>query len=859
MRSQPCSFLCPALLACAAVAAFAGPLAAQPQQAPAYPSPRLLIVSPASVQQGNSVELSLYVADVEAPSTLLFSFPGAVVERLEAPPPLKPDPKKPAKPAPPPPLRCRVTIPSHVEPGIYDVRVVAKNGVTNPRAFVVGDLPEILEREGNDDVPQAQRVPLNSTVNGDVNSATDVDYFLFEGKKGQRVLASCLTTSIDSRLQPALEIYRKGGGLLTQNRDYQGNDALADVVLPADGEYYVRLHGFAFTPADREHFYRLTISTTPWIDAVFPSILEPGKPNKVTVYGRNLPNGVPAEKTLDGVQLEKMSAVIDAPKDPADALTSRAPLFVPPRASGMDLFAWRLQNGSGYSNNYPLYLSQAPVVLAAGVNHSKPTAQAIASPCEVAGVLLHRGQRDWYVFTAKRGETLSMELYGDRISAEMDLYAQVRDFNDKLLTELDDNVEAPVSNHFYARTEDPSRYRFVAPADGQYFIIVSSREVMAAAGRRYQYRLRLTEERPDFRVVLVPQNTNDPEACNLGQGGSQYFVAYVWRQDGFEGTIHLSAEGLPKGVTCPPQAIGPSQRVGSLVFTAAADAPAWAGAVRVTAAATVQGRKIVREVRAASLTWPLPFQQPNVPRISRLDRQIVLGVSEQKPLFTLEAKGEPAPVLQGGRVTIPLRLSRGAETKNPVAVFALNPPSSVGGPKPNPNQPQLTLSPGQDSGNVTLDISSNTPPGVYTLVFRGVTQVPSGRTMMGKPQNFQVVYPSTPVTITVLPKQLADITLSTGNLVLRPGKEAELTVRIKRLFNYQGEFQIELVSPQGTKDITAAAVTLRADAEEIKLALKASPDATPGNRTGFVVRATALFEGKTPITQEAKLTVNVQK
>jgi len=74
----------------------------------------------------------------------------------------------------------------------------------------------VLEKEPNNDVPQAQRVELNSTINGSITAPTDVDYYVFSGKKGQRVVVSCLASSIDSRLFPAVEIYDSTGRQLAR-------------------------------------------------------------------------------------------------------------------------------------------------------------------------------------------------------------------------------------------------------------------------------------------------------------------------------------------------------------------------------------------------------------------------------------------------------------------------------------------------------------------------------------------------------------------------------------------------------------------------------------------------------------------
>src|SRR5205823_540966 len=121
----------------------------------------------------------------------------------------------------------------------------------------------------------------NCAITGTITTPTDVDYFQFEAKKGQRVVVSCLASSIDSKLQPQLQLFNKSGTLLATNRDYQGTDALVDVTPEADGEYLVRLVNFTYTQGGPDYFYRLTVSTAPWIDAVFPPMIEPAKETKV--------------------------------------------------------------------------------------------------------------------------------------------------------------------------------------------------------------------------------------------------------------------------------------------------------------------------------------------------------------------------------------------------------------------------------------------------------------------------------------------------------------------------------------------------------------------------------------------------
>src|SRR5437667_252624 len=76
----------------------------------------------------------------------------------------------------------KVTVGPDVPLGCHDCRLVGKWGVSNPRVFAVGDLAEVQEKEPNNDVEVAQKVELNSTINGNMAGPADVDYYVFAGK-----------------------------------------------------------------------------------------------------------------------------------------------------------------------------------------------------------------------------------------------------------------------------------------------------------------------------------------------------------------------------------------------------------------------------------------------------------------------------------------------------------------------------------------------------------------------------------------------------------------------------------------------------------------------------------------------------
>ena len=227
--------------------------------------PQLLTVFPPGAKGGDTVEVTCSGVGFDGDEKLLFGHKGFTAERVGG---ATVDPKAP-KGAPAASVKFKVTVPKDAA-GTTDVRVVSKSGLSNPRAFVVGNLTEANETEPNNDVGQAQKIELDTTVNGVITTPIDVDYVAFKAKAGQNIVVYCLTTSIDSKLSADLLVVSPDGKPLAENRGYRGGDAVLDFKAPTDGEYLVRVAQFAYTTGGSDHFYRLTVTTGPWVDAVFP-------------------------------------------------------------------------------------------------------------------------------------------------------------------------------------------------------------------------------------------------------------------------------------------------------------------------------------------------------------------------------------------------------------------------------------------------------------------------------------------------------------------------------------------------------------------------------------------------------------
>ena len=160
-------------------------------------TPRISHVMPMGGQAGTTFDFTVTGSDLKDVTGLHFNFPGVKVETgtSEAVDPGKMPKGKQPQPQNLTSNRFKVTLPPNAPIGIQDVRIVTKAGISNPRAFVVSDHKDVTEVEPNNDVPQAQKIEINTTVNGVIATPTDVDYFVFAGKKGQRVVVSCLSSA----------------------------------------------------------------------------------------------------------------------------------------------------------------------------------------------------------------------------------------------------------------------------------------------------------------------------------------------------------------------------------------------------------------------------------------------------------------------------------------------------------------------------------------------------------------------------------------------------------------------------------------------------------------------------------------
>jgi hypothetical protein len=701
----------------AAFLALAASASAQQAATPQVPQPKIYALWPCGARIGTSAEIRISSgSDLDGADRLLFSHPGITAKPvLEEPSRIYPQGRAVEG-------RFKVSVAADVPPGIYEVRAAGYFGVTNARRFAVSEREEVLEKEPNNEPATANEPPLGSVVNGTCE-AQNYDCFRIQAKKGQRYLAEAQALRLDSRAQIVLTLLDPSGRELRRIVGTRSHDPLLDFSAETDGAYVVRVNDLLYRGGD-EYFYRLSIGSGPWIDFVDPPVLKPGADNAVTVYGRNLPGGTPAEGvTIDGRPIEKLATTIKGPT--AGELPVQT--LLRPGDASADLVSWNLPG----SNPVRFLLCEDPVVAEIEPNDTPEKAQPIQAPALVVGRFNPRGDRDWFTFDAKKGDKLWIEVVSQRLGLAVDPQIVIQQAGDvsKDLQEVDDlasPLPAMQNNNekkYRAHSDDPA-VLFTVPADGKYRLLVRDLFGSAQGDPRLFYLLSIRAPKPDFRLVSFPVETSPADGklsqvnCIVRRGGSDRLRVIVYRREGFDGPIRVEAEGLPAGLTARAALIASGDTATDFIFRAAPDAPAFAGPVRLVGKAG----ELSRPVRSAEVLWNVADMQKE-PVLTRMTESVGVAIDEHfvAPLALQAGTGDVLRMVRGGKLKLPVKLLKQADAKDldkaQVKVVA------AGLPGRNNEKPiaakELTLTLAKPDGELELDITEKAPLGLLTFHLTG--------------------------------------------------------------------------------------------------------------------------------------------
>ncbi len=774
-------------------------------------APILNSVFPTGGQAGTAVEVTIAGKELASASTLLCSQPGITCRKVADNP-----------------RTFELSIPQDTPVGQYDLQAVTPEGLSSPRVFAVGTLAESVEVEPNNDSDSAQQVPLNATINGRIQKG-DVDRFSFNAKRGQRVVIECFAERIDSNLRAMLELFDVNGKRLAVSRGYFGVDPLIDFDVPADGEYVVRLYDLVFSGSD-DHFYRLDIDTGPRAAFTVPSVITAGENARVAVFGWNLD---PTDTKSASESFDQITVDIAAP---ALSKASSAGLRVDSQQVAIDALAWRLP---GSHAPIAIGITDIPVIVESPSPSSRQTSQPLDVPCEVSGQLIGSDERDWYSVSARRGEVLWLEGFGERIGSPVDLDITVLDESGgRELARFTDDVRNLGGSLFPTSHSDPAG-RFVVPEDGRYLILVRSVTSGPANDARRVYRLSLRREEPAVRLAILP-HADGPQGITLRRRGRTLLDVVAFRQRGLTGSIRVSADDLPAGIECPDVWLGPGVDRAPLVISAADDAKPLVGALTFSADSQQSDKTVARCGTVVRSGRPTGWGRitSSIPVAIAGDAPVRLTANGHEPrhhhLFgDLQVRHSPGSILD-----VAVQIER-KDLEHQAAVTLIG----VGVPDLIPNQTS-EIPTGQNKGHVSFYLPPTLPPGQYTVAVQGQTTVPVGKpNAQGERKTETVVVFSNPVTFEVQPAAFVVSVDPYNPRQIRRGEVIQVKYSARRVNGFINKIHTELYTTSEVIDgLRGRGVTFVGQTDSGTIQIIANDNAPLGRQPALRLYAVGVVE-----------------
>jgi hypothetical protein len=489
-----------------------------------------------------------------------------------------------------------VSIAADAPVGVYDARVMSRLGVSSVRAFSVNKLTEVVRTKANNTLETALPLPLGTICNATMTKRA-VDFYSFQGVKGQAVAIDCAAVGIDSRLTPVLVLADEKGADLKVNR----TGGMIDFTPSADGTYIIKVSDLTYQGGER-HFYRLALQKSP---------AEP-QPQTQMVSAMSWP---PAGLAANAAAKETEPNNKDAQKITLPADISGA--FFP--AADVDTYEFTAKKGETWwveVASERLGRNTDPFVLVQQVKDGKFTDVAelydIGPPMKVTS--------NGYSYDGPPYDAGSPDVLG------------------KFEVKEDGTYRLQVRDLFGGTRSDPHNvYRLLVRQAAPDFSLAA-------------WAIHMTLRNGDRASLSKPMA--------LRQGDSRAFEVVVQRRDGFDGEIEIAMEGLPQGVSAAGLKIGKGKSYGHLILTADEKAPRGFSLAKITGKAVIGGKEVVRPVRLASMEWPVKDAKGEIPA-PRLVADVPVSVtdSEQAPLTIATAENKVFEAKAGETLKIPLKLA----------------------------------------------------------------------------------------------------------------------------------------------------------------------------------------------------------
>ncbi len=559
--------------------------------------------------------------------------------------------RRPSSPAIAESVPLRITLAADAAPGPRELRLETPTGLSNPLAFIVGQLPESVKQTPTDTEDLAQlralragapppglaaappmSVTLPVTVNGQI-LPSGADRYRFAALKGRHVVIAVQARDLIPYIADAVPGWFQAAITL---RDGDGHEiAFADhfrfhpdpvlcCEIPRDGQYELEIRD-SICRGREDFVYRVTMGELPFITDVFPLGGKAGGETAVELAGWNLP-------------ATKLSW------DAKDKSPGVYALGLPPSAAGF--------------NSVPFAVDSLPEVPEQKPNDSRKTAQAVTLPVVVNGRVERPGQWNVFRFDGRSGDDVVAEVIARRLGSPLDSVLRLTDASGKQLAFNDDYDDKSCG----LETHHADSYiRIKLPADGTYYLELG--DIQRQGGPEYAYRLRISAPQPDYELRVAPS------AINLRGGATMPATVFAVRKDGFSGEISLSLKNAPEGFVLEGGKLPAGQDCVRVTLTAPTAATNGPVPLALEGRATILGRQVVRQAVPAENMMQAFAYWHLVPA-----QELAADVSSRRGLRRALAIISPTPVRIIAGKTASIQVGVPQDTPLGTITFELNEP-----------------------------------------------------------------------------------------------------------------------------------------------------------------------------------------
>lgn len=412
-------------------------------------------------------------------------------------------------------VKLRITIAADVPCGMYDLRLQGVSGVSNMLPFEVASYPNFVENNRASQRNPNRVTALPAVLCGYVTPG-GVDYFNFEGEKGQTIVATVkarqmvpyIADAVPGWFQPVLKIVDSEGREVAYSDDYHHNvDPVIITTLPKNDNYTVIIHDAIYR--GREDFnYRIHLGVIPFVTGRYPAYGTVGKSVK---------------QQLEGVNLGTTTAKVKVKKAGYNSLT--------------------FTNDIGTSDAVSFY------ALPKGVKHIQTPKEGAVLNVEsaISDSLTSAAKVKRYIINAQMREPIIVELIGRRNGSRIDAVMRLKDCYGKVVAKKDD-TEDPLQGMMTFHADPVLKY---TPKRSE-VLILEVEDLYQGYGADYHYLLWRHRQMPTFNAFVAPANITVPA------GGTATFRVDITGK--VKRPANLIVEGLPAGFTTSSLNIRGSKR-----------------------------------------------------------------------------------------------------------------------------------------------------------------------------------------------------------------------------------------------------------------------------------------------------------